>query len=119
MTKQEEIREIMEHYITEAMLGNFNEDDIPILTGCMERDLAVQGVVIKVDRELPEHKPTQAELESRRIGKCDYIRHGEYFNTWLCPFNNLKMCKRWNSGECNPEEVKAGYAAVEPLTLDK
>jgi len=55
MTKQEGIKELVLKYISEAMLGNHNEDDIESLANSLLLDASNRGVVIKVDRELPDN----------------------------------------------------------------
>jgi cytosine/adenosine deaminase-related metal-dependent hydrolase len=47
MTKQEEIREWIRDYLAEAMLGNYDEDDLDALATQACLKLHSQGVVIK------------------------------------------------------------------------
>ena len=51
MDKREEIRKSIESVIADAMLGNFDEEDIGTLTNRLVSMLHSQGMVIKVDRE--------------------------------------------------------------------
>ena len=96
MTKQEEIRKVIDTYTDDGCLyptktcmsfkGNYCISDDGSYTCLMER-LAEIGVVIKVDRELPT-----------------YWRD---VNAQCC-----ESCHFWEQQNM----LKAGYTAVEPLT---
>lgn len=110
MTKQEEIKEILKRVIRETYLDGYNarcngevweqedgsvkfpEQGVLIKTFHLERELDKQGVVIKVDRELP--KLVSLTGKASLSEKCAYAL-----------------------GVSDMAEKMAGCVAVEPLTL--
>jgi len=63
MSKREEIRETLRHFIAEAMFGEHGEDDIEPLVVQAYLKLHSQGVVIKVDRKI---------IEGRGFAECGF-----------------------------------------------
>jgi len=95
MTKQEEIREMVITNIAKAcpkLLGK----DIVTLADKIIRDEASQGVVIKVDKKLPELK--------------DYSHH---------LFSDTNEAVFFGQYSMRADFVDAGYVAVEPLIKEE
>ena len=94
-TKQEEIKELVLKYIGEAMLGNHNEDDIESLANSLLLDVSNEGVVIKVDRELPKGESIEYAHPTAEAG---------YKYGWEKGITSYKRIMR-----------EAGYIAVDPI----
>ncbi|KKM17842.1 hypothetical protein LCGC14_1671650 [marine sediment metagenome] len=88
MNKQEEIQEITESFVADAMLGkNFDEGDIKPIATCLLSTLHSRGVVIKVERDVPDSLCAGCS--------CYHVKNGR-----------IKF---------KEELGKAGYEAVDPL----
>ena len=101
MTKQEEIGEGMATSLAEYFGDpTINYDG---LRAHIIQYLHSQGVVIKVEKELPKCEITEGQVESYR-GTIEY---------------GLSWCGRSAYLAAQNEMLKAGYVAVEPLVKDE
>ncbi len=111
MTKQEEIREGMEKLITQWIIKHYpiGTETFSNLVKRIQEFEDSQGVVIKVDRELPKHRLNKAELVDE--AKLIYELKEEHF----CFTEEYKVNYIRGYSEAEHDMLEANYEAVEPL----
>jgi len=105
MTKREDVKSALFLVISEAMLSNFDEEDLHPLTDKALAMLDALGVVIKVDKGLPQN-PYEADVEAHK----DDNEPATIDDVYCMAYNGF--------GRGVSTMLKAGYVAVEPLVKD-